>query len=89
MKHREGLKNRKSFLILVGIKEKRGDLILSIEEILSEFKDINHAYNNCTKYDTLERMLHELVYSMAHKLDIDEKILVSLQSIIEDYLEER
>lgn len=40
-------------------------VILSKEEIkkqiLEEFKDINYAYNNATKYDTLERMLNELI----------------------------
>ena len=30
------------------------------EEILQTFWDINHAYNNSTKYDTLKRMLDEL-----------------------------
>ena len=30
------------------------------EEILQTFSDINHAYNNSTKYDTLKRMLDEL-----------------------------
>lgn len=30
------------------------------EEILQEFSDINKVYNNCTKYDTLKRMLDEL-----------------------------
>lgn len=30
------------------------------EEILQTFGDINHAYNDCTKYDTLKRMLDEL-----------------------------
>lgn len=29
-------------------------------EILEYFKDINHAYNDCTRYDTLKRMLDEL-----------------------------
>ena len=29
-------------------------------EILQTFSDINHAYNNSTKYDTLKRMLDEL-----------------------------
>lgn len=33
---------------------------MSKEEILDYFKDINHAYNDCTKYDTLKRMLDEL-----------------------------
>lgn len=30
------------------------------EEILEYFKDINHAYNDCTRYDTLKRMIDEL-----------------------------
>ena len=29
------------------------------EEILQTFHNINHAYNDCSKYDTLERMLDE------------------------------
>ena len=29
-------------------------------DILDYFKDINHAYNDCTKYDTLKNMLDEL-----------------------------
>ena len=30
------------------------------QDILEYFKDINHAYNDCTKYDTLKRMIDEL-----------------------------
>ena len=30
------------------------------EKILQTFEDINHAYNDCTRYDTLKRMLDEL-----------------------------
>lgn len=30
------------------------------EEILQTFSDINYAYNNCSKYDTLKNMLEEL-----------------------------
>ena len=30
------------------------------EEILQTFSDINLVYNNCSKYDTLKRMLDEL-----------------------------
>ena len=30
------------------------------EEILEYFKDINLAYNDCTRFDTLKRMLDEL-----------------------------
>ena len=33
---------------------------MSREKILKYFKDINHAYNDCTRYDTLKRMLDEL-----------------------------
>ena len=33
---------------------------MSKEEILDYFKDINYAYNDCTRYDTLKRMLDEL-----------------------------
>ena len=29
-------------------------------EILEYFEDINHAYNDCTRYDTLKRMIDEL-----------------------------
>lgn len=31
------------------------------EEILQAFDDINFVYNDCTKYDTLKRMLEELI----------------------------
>lgn len=30
------------------------------EDILKYFKDINFAYNDCTKYDSLSNMLDEL-----------------------------
>lgn len=33
---------------------------MTSEEILQTFSDINHAYNNSSKYDTLKRMLDEL-----------------------------
>lgn len=33
------------------------------EEILQTFSDINHAYNNSSKYDTLKHMLDELTVS--------------------------
>ena len=37
------------------------------EEILQTFSDINYAYNNCSKYDTLKRMLDELTEDMPSK----------------------
>lgn len=30
------------------------------QQILDHFKDINHVYNECTRYDDLKRMLDEL-----------------------------
>ena len=33
------------------------------EDILYRFKDINHAYNDCTAYDNLSRMLDDLISS--------------------------
>lgn len=38
---------------------KRGEGMTK-EKILQEFSDINHVYNNCTRYDTLKHMLDEL-----------------------------
>lgn len=34
---------------------------ISIDKILDEFKDINYAYNDSSKFDTLKRMLNEAV----------------------------
>ena len=31
------------------------------QDILDYFKDINEAYNDCSKYDSLSRMLDELL----------------------------
>lgn len=36
-----------------------------IDRILDEFKDINYAYNDSTRLDTLSRMLGELVKQAA------------------------
>ena len=33
---------------------------MNIDEILKEFEDINHMYNNSSKLDTLKMMLEEL-----------------------------
>ena len=50
---------------------------MSTKEILEYFKDINYAYNDSTKYDTLERMLSELEEekgekTMTIKIKLDE-----------------
>ena len=31
------------------------------EKILEEIEDINYAYNNCSKYETIKNLLDELV----------------------------
>ena len=43
------------------------------EEILQTFSDINHAYNNSTKYDTLKRMLDELDVLDKIRAEIEEE----------------
>lgn len=42
------------------------------KQILEEFKDINYAYNNASKYDTLKRLLDELTEEMKKRGDIME-----------------
>ena len=70
---------------------------MTTEEILKEFKDINHAYNNCTKYDTLKRMLEELeeeyeeeydVKNLRIKLENAEDVIRGLKSDLADAREE-
>ena len=66
---------------------------MTTEEILEEFKDINHAYNNCTKYDTLKRMLEELeeeydVKNLRIKLENAEDVIRGLKSDLADAREE-
>lgn len=39
------------------------------EEILQTFSDINYAYNDSTKYDTLKRMLDELLEEIDKERD--------------------
>lgn len=41
------------------------------EQILDHFKDINHAYNECTRYDDLKRMLDEFEFGRATVCDED------------------
>ena len=47
------------------------------EEILQTFSDINLAYNNCSKYDTLKRMLDELTEDMPSNQKMGQWIPVS------------
>lgn len=38
-------------------------------EILDKFADINHAYNNCTRYDTLSNSIDEMLNSIRAEID--------------------
>ena len=40
-----------------------------IDEILDEFKDINYAYNDSSKFDTLKRMLIDTVNELQQFVD--------------------
>lgn len=42
---------------------------MSKDEILEYFSDINAAYNDCTRMDTLSRMLNELTASPWRRVD--------------------
>ena len=46
------------------------------EEILQAFDDINFVYNDCTKYDTLKRMLEELTERKRGEWVIDGEYIV-------------
>ena len=60
------------------------------EEILEYFKDINLVYNDCTRFDTLKRMLGELEQEsktghwipVSEKLPSDGKYLVTRGDVI-------
>ena len=40
-------------------------------DILEYFKDINHYYNNCMMFDSLNSMLNELIETEQSKLTLD------------------
>lgn len=44
-----------------------------INEILEYFKDINFVYNDCMRFDTLKRMLDELVQEVQEGMKDGEK----------------
>lgn len=52
------------------------------EQILDHFKDINHAYNECTRYDDLKRMLDELE---SDTIVLDKIRAEIIENSIEDY----
>lgn len=56
---------------------------MSKEEILQEFSDINEMYNNCTKYDTLERMIDELIEQTVLSQEPRELLLIKLDAYIQ------
>jgi len=39
----------------------RGKSRIEVSDILNYFKDINSYYNDCTRYDTLKRMLEDII----------------------------
>lgn len=39
----------------------RGKSRIEVSDILNYFKDIDSYYNDCTRYDTLKRMLEDIV----------------------------
>lgn len=43
---------------------KKGESRIEISDILNYFKDINAYYNDSSRYDTLKRMLEDLVAEM-------------------------
>ena len=57
-------------------------------EILQTFSEINHYYNDCSRYDTLKRMLDELcddVISMNRRCNMTEADIVYFLSWLADY----
>lgn len=44
------------------------------EQILDHFKNINHAYNESTRYDDLKRMLDEFEFGRATVCDEDGRL---------------
>ena len=47
----------------------RSRMMRLIDEILDEFKDINYAYNDSSKFDTLKRMLIDSVEELQQFVD--------------------
>lgn len=39
------------------------------QEILDYFKDINEVYNDCTRFETLSRMLDELLKEQNERIE--------------------
>lgn len=56
------------------------------EEILQTFSDINYAYNNSSKYDTLKRMLDELTEPCEEA--ISRKAVLNTLDNMDDVLDE-
>lgn len=53
------------------------------EQILECFKDIDHAYNDCTRYDTLKCMLDELQKPCEPVENPDQLDCISRQAVID------
>lgn len=41
------------------------------EKILAEIKDINYAYNNCSKYETIKNLLDEMEEDIRIKIGLE------------------
>ena len=52
------------------------------QEILDQFRDINHAYNNCTKLDTLSAMLDELLEAAKQWISVKDRLPNDYQPVI-------
>ena len=50
-------------------RRKVGEVVMTKQEILDTFKDIDFFYNNPSKYETLSRMLDELLEEQDQKIN--------------------
>lgn len=48
--------------------------MMTKQDILNYFDDINEAYNNCNKHDDLSRMLDELIETQPRWIPVEEAL---------------
>lgn len=59
---------------------------MTTEEILRMFSDINYAYNDCSKYDSLKRMLNDLTEQESGEwIDCGKQMIINLENAREQY----
>ena len=56
------------------VDTKDGEVGMTKQEILDQFRDINHAYNNCNKLDTLSAMLDELLEAAQQWISVKDRL---------------